>query len=189
MMASPVSPDGAGEVGGVVTAASAAAAPEAGGVVGLVRRHPLTSFWVLACALSWWPGLLYLFGASPVPMAGFGPFLAAVVVLALDPRGAAGHGPAVPHPLLFLYPSHIPYSSHFILPSPPFSPIFLIPLLSSPPLPPYFPFPPTLHYITNTPFHFLYYLLLLILTSSFFNTYPYLQTLTYPQKTQISNIH
>ena len=37
---------------------------------------------VLAAILSWWPGLLYLAGWSPMPIAGFGPFLAAVVVLA-----------------------------------------------------------------------------------------------------------
>jgi len=52
------------------------------GLRGAVGRSPLTSFFVLAAVLSWWPGLLYLAGWSPTPMAGFGPFLAAVVVLA-----------------------------------------------------------------------------------------------------------
>ena len=96
MMSNPVNPDGAGEVG-VPTVrdptAAPAAAPAAAGVVGLVRRYPQTTFWVLACALSWWPALLYLAGASPVPIAGFGPFLAAVVVLALTQgRGRGGLG-------------------------------------------------------------------------------------------------
>ena len=51
------------------------------GLRGAVARSPLTSFFVLAAVLSWWPGLLYLAGWSPTPIAGFGPFLAAVVVL------------------------------------------------------------------------------------------------------------
>jgi membrane protease YdiL (CAAX protease family) len=53
-----------------------------GGVRGAVDRAPLASFLVLAAVLSWSPALLYLAGWSPTPMAGFGPFLAAVVVLA-----------------------------------------------------------------------------------------------------------
>jgi membrane protease YdiL (CAAX protease family) len=60
------------------------------GLRGAVARSPLTSFFVLAAILSWWPGLLYLAGWTPTPMAGFGPFLAAVVVLA-----ATGGRPAV----------------------------------------------------------------------------------------------
>ena len=47
-----------------------------------VRRRPLTSFFLLSCLLSWWPALLYSVDASPVPVAGFGPFLAALIVLA-----------------------------------------------------------------------------------------------------------
>ncbi|HEV7657120.1 MAG TPA: CPBP family intramembrane glutamic endopeptidase [Mycobacteriales bacterium] len=58
---------------------------------GVIRRAPLLSFFVLACLLSWWPGVLYAFGASPVPVAGFGPFLAAVIVLGVT-EGRAGIG-------------------------------------------------------------------------------------------------
>ena len=48
----------------------------------LVRRYPLTAFFVLACALSWWPWILYSVGLLPNPIVDFGPFLAALVVLA-----------------------------------------------------------------------------------------------------------
>ncbi len=54
-----------------------------------VRRHPLVVFFVLAYALSWWPWILYAFDLSPLPIVGFGPFLAAIVVLAVT-RGMAG---------------------------------------------------------------------------------------------------
>jgi uncharacterized protein len=48
-----------------------------------VRRRPLVSFFVLAYALSWWPAITYvLLGGGP-PILGFGPTLAAVVVLSL----------------------------------------------------------------------------------------------------------
>jgi uncharacterized protein len=57
----------------------------------LFRRHPLISFFVLAYALSWWPSILYALDLSPQPVAGFGPFLAALVVLALT-YGKAGIG-------------------------------------------------------------------------------------------------
>jgi len=53
-----------------------------------VRRHPLITFFVLACALSWWPSILYAFDLSP-PIVGFGPFLAALVVLGIT-RGRPG---------------------------------------------------------------------------------------------------
>jgi uncharacterized protein len=56
-----------------------------------IRRRPLTAFFVLSCALSWWPGLLYLYDLSPVPVAGFGPFLAALIVLGVT-QGRAGVG-------------------------------------------------------------------------------------------------
>jgi hypothetical protein len=49
----------------------------------VVRRHPLTVFFVLAYALSWWPWILYAYDLAPSPIAGFGPFLAALVVLAI----------------------------------------------------------------------------------------------------------
>jgi uncharacterized protein len=55
----------------------------------LVRRYPLTAFFVLACALSWWPWILYSVGLSPTPIVGVGPFLAALLVLALT-EGKSG---------------------------------------------------------------------------------------------------
>src|SRR5919112_5755986 len=57
----------------------------------LVKRHPLITFFVLAYALSWWPWLLYAFGLYPAPIASFGPFLAALVVLAIT-QGKSGIG-------------------------------------------------------------------------------------------------
>ena len=50
-------------------------------LMSLVKRHPLISFFVLAYALSWWPWVLYALDLSPQPIVGFGPFLAAIVVL------------------------------------------------------------------------------------------------------------
>ena len=55
----------------------------------LVRRYPLTAFFVLACALSWWPWILYSVDLLPNPIVGFGPFLAALVVLAVT-EGKSG---------------------------------------------------------------------------------------------------
>jgi uncharacterized protein len=49
----------------------------------LVKRYRLTTFFVLAYALSWWAWILYGLGIFPNPIASFGPFLAALVVLAL----------------------------------------------------------------------------------------------------------
>jgi uncharacterized protein len=54
-----------------------------------VKRHPLITFFVLACALSWWPWILYTFDLMPQPIVGFGPFLAALVVLAIT-QGKSG---------------------------------------------------------------------------------------------------
>jgi membrane protease YdiL (CAAX protease family) len=54
-----------------------------------MKRHPLTMFFILAYALSWWAWIPYAFGAFPNPVASFGPFLAAVVVLAVT-EGKAG---------------------------------------------------------------------------------------------------
>jgi uncharacterized protein len=59
--------------------------------VSLVKRHPLIAFFVLAFALSWWPWILYAFGLYPAPIASFGPFLAALVVLAIT-QGKSGIG-------------------------------------------------------------------------------------------------
>src|SRR5215212_12016039 len=58
-------------------------------LVSLIRRYPLASFFVLACALSWWPSILYSLDLLPTPIVGFGPFLAALVVLAVT-RGKTG---------------------------------------------------------------------------------------------------
>jgi CAAX protease family protein len=55
----------------------------------VVKRHPLVTFFVLSYALSWWPWVLYAFDLLPQPIAGFGPFLAAVLVLAIT-GGKAG---------------------------------------------------------------------------------------------------
>lgn len=54
-----------------------------------LRRHPLITFFVLAYVFSWWPVPLYALGLSPSPIISFGPFLAAIVVLALT-AGKAG---------------------------------------------------------------------------------------------------
>jgi hypothetical protein len=54
-----------------------------------VKGYPLITFFVLACALSWWPSILYALDLSPQPIVGFGPFLAALVVLAIT-RGTTG---------------------------------------------------------------------------------------------------
>ena len=47
------------------------------------KRHPLITFFVLAFALSWWPIPLYAAGLAPGTIAAFGPFLAALIVLAV----------------------------------------------------------------------------------------------------------
>ena len=54
-----------------------------------VRRYPLITFFVLAYLFSWWPWPLYILGLTPSPIIGFGPFFAAIVVLALT-GGKAG---------------------------------------------------------------------------------------------------
>jgi membrane protease YdiL (CAAX protease family) len=60
-------------------------------LVSLIRRYPLITFFVLAYALSSWPWILYSFDLLPNPIVGFGPFLAALVVLALT-EGKSGVG-------------------------------------------------------------------------------------------------
>ena len=57
----------------------------------MVKRHPLIAFFVLAYALSWWPWILHALGISSAPIAGFGPFLAALLVLGLT-EGRRGIG-------------------------------------------------------------------------------------------------
>jgi len=54
-----------------------------------MKRHPLITFFVLAYALSWWAWIPYALGVFPNPVASFGPFLAALLVLALT-EGRAG---------------------------------------------------------------------------------------------------
>jgi uncharacterized protein len=53
------------------------------------RRDPLIIFFVLAFVFSWWPWPLYALGLAPGTILGVGPFLAALVVLALT-RGKVG---------------------------------------------------------------------------------------------------
>jgi uncharacterized protein len=57
--------------------------------VSSIRRYPLITFFVLAYVLSWWPWILYALDLLPQPIVGFGPFLAAIVVLAIT-RGKTG---------------------------------------------------------------------------------------------------
>jgi hypothetical protein len=55
----------------------------------LVRRYPLVAFFVLAIALSWWSWILYAVDLAPTPIVGVGPFLAALIVLAIT-EGKSG---------------------------------------------------------------------------------------------------
>jgi uncharacterized protein len=57
----------------------------------VVKQHPMVTFFVLAYALSWWPSILYPLDLSPLPIVGFGPFFAALVVLGFT-RGKTGVG-------------------------------------------------------------------------------------------------
>src|SRR5215203_3911502 len=65
---------------------------EGHGVMSLVRRYPLSAFFVLAVALSWWAWILYAVDLSPSPIVGLGPFLAALIVPAVTEgkRGVMG---------------------------------------------------------------------------------------------------
>ena len=49
-----------------------------------VRDRPISTFLALTLLFSWWPWPLYALGWSGQPVAGFGPFLAAVATLALS---------------------------------------------------------------------------------------------------------
>ena len=53
------------------------------------ERRPLLTFFVLSCLFSWWPAVVAAFSSSEGGLAGFGRFVAAVVVLALT-RGRSG---------------------------------------------------------------------------------------------------
>ena len=57
----------------------------------VVKRRPLVTFFVLTYALTWlaWP--VWAFGLYPNPVFSFGPFLAALVVLAIT-HGKSGLG-------------------------------------------------------------------------------------------------
>jgi uncharacterized protein len=57
----------------------------------LVKRHPIITFFVLAFALSWVAFPVWASGLYPNPVFPFGPFLAALVVLAIS-RGKSGVG-------------------------------------------------------------------------------------------------
>jgi membrane protease YdiL (CAAX protease family) len=59
--------------------------------ISLVRRHPLISFFLLAYALSWVAIPVWALGYWPNPVFSFGPFLAALAVLAIT-RGKSGIG-------------------------------------------------------------------------------------------------
>jgi uncharacterized protein len=58
-------------------------------ILALVKRHRLTTFFILAYVFSWWAWILYGLRLFPNPVASFGPFLAAIMVLALT-EGKAG---------------------------------------------------------------------------------------------------
>lgn len=55
------------------------------GVLAFLRRHQLVAFVALAYALSWWPWLWYRVDpvAADAPILPFGPFLAAIIMLAI----------------------------------------------------------------------------------------------------------
>jgi membrane protease YdiL (CAAX protease family) len=53
------------------------------GIRSLIRTHPLTFFFLFTLVLSWWPWPLYAAGHAPLPVASFGPFLAAMLILGL----------------------------------------------------------------------------------------------------------
>jgi uncharacterized protein len=59
--------------------------------IAVVKRHPLVTFFILAYAFSWWAWILYALELFANPIASFGPFLAAIVVLAVT-EGKAGIG-------------------------------------------------------------------------------------------------
>jgi uncharacterized protein len=64
---------------------AASATPSANRFTGFVRDNQLLSFVVIAYALSWWPWVWYQYDpvAADAPILPMGPFLAALIVLAL----------------------------------------------------------------------------------------------------------
>src|ERR687889_2449267 len=58
-------------------------------LLSVVKSHPIIMFFVLAYALSWWGVILYTINHGLPPVASFGPFLAALIVLAIT-HGRAG---------------------------------------------------------------------------------------------------
>ena len=49
----------------------------------VAQRHPLVTFFVLAYALTWWASIVYAVYPNPFPVFPYGPFLAAILTLAL----------------------------------------------------------------------------------------------------------
>jgi membrane protease YdiL (CAAX protease family) len=49
----------------------------------VAKRHPLVTFFVLAYALTWWASIVYTVYPNPFPVFPYGPFLAAIITLAL----------------------------------------------------------------------------------------------------------
>ena len=49
----------------------------------VAKRHPLVTFFVLAYALTWWASIVYAVYPNPFPVFPYGPFLAAIIIVAL----------------------------------------------------------------------------------------------------------
>jgi membrane protease YdiL (CAAX protease family) len=52
-------------------------------IMTLLKRHPLSTFFVLTYALSWWPWLLYTVHLFPFPLLATGPTLAALLMMGI----------------------------------------------------------------------------------------------------------
>lgn len=76
----------------------------------MINKHPFVSFVVLAYVFSWWLWPLYLGGISPAVIVGFGPFLAAVLVL-----GFTGGRPAIKQLLSQMVHWRIPFQWYVIV--------------------------------------------------------------------------